>query len=549
MNERIKKIVRKHVLANAVQFGKVNEKAVLGKVLAELPEMRKNINEIRSEIAKIAKDVESLPPEQRKKELDKTGWVKVEKKERTGLPPLPNAEKGKVVTRFPPFPSGALHIGNMKPAVISYEYAKMYNGKFVVRIEDTDPDKIFDGAVELIKKDLEVMGLKYDKFYLCSSHFEKQYSLIRYLLRNGKAYVCTCKAVKKEGKNAVSKKACMHRDNDVELNLELFEKMFALNQGDAVVRLRTDVHDPNPALRDPVLARIKDGVNPLTGKKHKVYPSYNFNSAVEDYISGVTHIFRGAEHAFNTEIQKKIFEALDWKKFPTTINFGFMYIEGEEKVHKRYIREGLRQGKFSGWDDPRLGQYGLIRALIRRGIMPEAIKNMIISFGVNPQTIRFSWDRLYSENRKVIDKTSERYFVVAEPVEIELDKTEKKIVKAPKLPGSEKFRKIQVSKKLFVEKSDFEKFKGKEIRLMHFCNIILGKKATVVADNLDARKIHWVPYDCVDAKVIMPDGREIKAVAEPEISKVNAGQIIQGERFGFMRVDKKKPLVCYFAHK
>jgi glutamyl-tRNA synthetase len=547
-------IIKKHALLNAVEYnGKANPQAVLGKVLAEKPELKKDIATVGKEIAKIVKEINSWPLEKQKKELERFGEIKKPKRvERINvLPPLPNAEMGKVVTRLPPFPSGALHLGNMKAAIVSYEYAKMYKGKFIVRIEDTDPDpeKVKKENVDLIKKDLDAMGLKPDKFYFCSSQFPKQYKYAEQLIKEGKAYVCTCKAVTGvKDKVAVAKEVCEHRCHRIEENLMLFKKMFkGFKEGEAVLRLKTDINDPNPALRDPVLLRIRDGINPTTGKRHKVYPTYNFNCAVEDHDSGVTHILRGTEHATNTEIQKKIYEALGWTDFPTTINFGFLYMPGE-KVHKRFIRDAIKEGKFDGWDDPRLGQYGLIRALIRRGIKPQAIKNMIIEMGVNPQTVHFEWEKLYTENRKIIDPISNRYFFVGEPIEINLDKLLMRTVKAPIFPGKKKYRRIPVTKKIFVDKIDFTQYRGKEVRLMHFCNVVLDKKAKVTGKALkDVPKIHWVSSKNAKVKVIMPDGNEVEGLAEPDVSKVKPDQILQFERIGFVRCDKKD--LFYFAHK
>ena len=546
-------IIKKHALLNAVEYrGKANAQAVLGKIVAEKPELKKDMATLGKETAKIVKEINSWPLEKQKKELEKFGKIeKPEKIEREGLPPLPNAEMGKVVTRLASFPSGALHLGNMKAAVISYEYAKMYKGKFIFRIEDTDPDpeKVKKENVDLIKKDLETMGIKPDVFYFCSSQFPKQYKLAEKLIKEDKAYVCTCKAVLgTKDKMAAAKEECEHRGQTVEENLQLFKKMFkCFKEGEAVLRLKTDINDPNPALRDPVLLRIRDGINPTTGKRHKVYPTYNFNCAIEDHDSGVTHILRATEHTTNTEIQKKIYEALGWKNFPTTINFGFLYVPGE-KIHKRFIRNAIREGKFSGWDDPRLGQYGLVRALLRRGIKPQAIKNMIIEMGVNPQTVHFQWEKLFTENRKIIDPISNRYFFVGEPIEIALDKLPLRTVKAPLFPGKRKYRKIPVTKKVFVDKIDFTNYRGKEVRLMHFCNVILDKKSKVIGKALkDVPKIHWVSSKNVKAKVVMPNGNEVEGLAEPEVEKVKPDQTVQFERIGFARCDKKG--LFYFAHK
>jgi len=549
----MKDLITKHVLLNAIEYnGKASVQAVMGKVVAENPDLKKDMASLGRETARIVKDINSWPLEKQKKELEKFGKIEKPKRiEREGLPPLLNAIMGKVVTRFPPFPSGALHLGNMKPVIISYEYAKMYKGKFIVRFEDTDPDpeKVKKENVDLIKKDLDAMGIKPDKVYFCSSQFPKQYKLAEKLIREGKAYVCTCKAVVgTKDKMAAAKEACEHRNHSIEENLTLFKKMFKdFKEGEAVLRLKTDINDPNPALRDPVLLRIRDGINPTTGKRHKVYPTYNFNCTIEDHDSGVTHILRGTEHATNTEIQKKVYEALGWTNFPTTMNFGFLYMPGE-KIHKRFIRDAIQQGKFDGWDDPRLGKYMLVRALLRRGIKPQAIKNMIIEMGVNPQTVHFQWEKLYTENRKIIDSTSNRYFFVGEPIEITLDKLLMKTVKAPLFPGKRKYRKIPATKKIFVDKIDFTNHRGKEVRLMHFCNVILDVKSKVTGKTLkDVPKIHWVSSKNVKIKMIMPEGNEIQGLAEPEIKKVKPDQIVQFERIGFARCDK--PGLFYFAHK
>ncbi|MBU5575154.1 MAG: glutamate--tRNA ligase [Candidatus Aenigmarchaeota archaeon] len=558
MEDEIKRNILKHALLNAVEFnGKANPNAVLGKVIAENPKLKENIKETIKIINEIVKEINAWDIKKQKEELEKFGKIeKPKKEERKGLPPLPNAIQGKVITRFAPFPSGALHIGNVKAAVTSYEYAKMYNGRFIVRIEDTDPDpeKVNKENIELIKLDLEALGIKPDLFYFNSEHFQRYYEIAEELIKNGKAYVCTCstRGKKKEEKIAILKVECDCRKNTIEKNFELYKKMFTeFNEGDAVLRLKTNINDPNPALRDPALLRIKNGKHPITGKEYRVYPLYNFSCAIEDHDTKVTHVLRAVEHTTNTLIQKKIFEALNWNNFPYVINFGFLYVE-ESKVHKRFIRDGIAKGIFSGWDDPKLGQYGLVRALIRRGIMPEAIKNMIIEMGITPQTVHFTWDKLYTENRKIIDPISERYFGVINKKKIILDKLLTKEVKAKKHPSKEEFRIIPLEKEIFIEEEDFEKNKGKEVRLMHFCNIILPKRGNKVKvsgiELKDIPKIHWVPEKySKEVKLIMPDGTEKIILVEPEVEKVKPGQIIQFERVGFAKCDKEN--IFYFAHK
>jgi glutamyl-tRNA synthetase len=186
--------------------------------------------------------------------------------------------------------------------------------------------------------------------------------------------------------------------------------------------------------------------------------------------------------------------------------------------------------------------------LRKRGIVKETYYNLAKKLGLNPTSAKIQWHMIAAENRKIIDPISQRYFFVGEPIEITLDKLIAKTVKAPLFPRKRKFRKIPVTKKVFVDKIDFTNYRGKEIRLMHFCNIILNGKAKVTGKALkDIPKIHWVSSKNVKIKVIMPDANEVEGLAEPDISQVKLNQTVQFERIGFARCDKKG--LYYFAHK
>jgi len=159
---------------------------------------------------------------------------------------------------------------------------------------------------------------------------------------------------------------------------------------------------------------------------------------------------------------------------------------------------------------------------------------MIIEMGVNAQTVHFQWEKLYTENRKIIDPISNRYFLVGDPVEITLDKLLVKTVKAPLLPGKRKYRKIPVTKKIFVEKIDFVQNRGKEVRLMHFCNIILDNEAKVMDKALkDVPKIHWVSSKNFKVRVIMPDGKEVDGLAEPGVAVQQGNRVQRHQLFCF----------------
>ncbi len=101
---------------------------------------------------------------------------------------LPNAEMGKVVTRFPPEPSGYLHIGHVKAAMLNYHYAKYYKGKMILRFDDTNPEKEKDEYVENIKKDLASLEIVPDCTTHTSDYFEQILNYMTEMIKKGDAY-------------------------------------------------------------------------------------------------------------------------------------------------------------------------------------------------------------------------------------------------------------------------------------------------------------------------------------------------------------------------
>ena len=137
MDDDLKKEIRKIALQNAVEHdGKTKDKVVLSKSLGTIPELKNNVKDAIPEIASIVSQINGMSIEEQKTEIQdnfpKILNVKENvKEERVGLPPLDDAENGKVVTRFTPAPNGYPHIGHAKAAIISEEYTKMYGGKIV----------------------------------------------------------------------------------------------------------------------------------------------------------------------------------------------------------------------------------------------------------------------------------------------------------------------------------------------------------------------------------------------------------------------------------
>ena len=140
----MKEKIKYFALENAIKFnGKANPGAIVGKILALDPELKKEMGTLCKEIAMTVKDVNSLSLDDQKKEFESFDKIdKPKREERKGLPDLPDAVQGKVVTRIPPEPSKYNHIGHALSFLINYMYAVKYEGKCLLKFEDTNPEKV-----------------------------------------------------------------------------------------------------------------------------------------------------------------------------------------------------------------------------------------------------------------------------------------------------------------------------------------------------------------------------------------------------------------------
>ena len=585
----IENTIRKHALINAILHdGKADEKAVFKKLLGEIPELKTLIRdkEKRSKILdmvnSIISEVNSMTRDDQIELLSKKYGINLEdiieeksKKTREGLPPLPRVnEVKKVVTRFAPAPSGALHLGQiLRAAFLSYFYAKMYSGKFILRLEDTDPKRIKKIYYKWIIEDLKSVGITWDELVYESDHFDVYYELTRKLFEKGLAYVCTCSS-EEFRKYREERKACPHRDTLD--RVEDWEAMLSgkYREGEAVVRLKTDMNHPNPALRDPPLLRIIDSVpHPRTGYKYRVYPLYNYACAIEDHLSGVTYVIRGKEHETNEAVQKEIYKVFGWTP-PITIQYGMLRLP-EIKMHKRHIRNALREGTLSGWDDITLPT---IKALIKRGIHPKALEKMALHVGMTKSDVTVSLETLYAFNRQILSPIARRVSFVETPFKLKIINVPKRSiqVKMPWIPENEKagfryYKLDTVQEKdtnvlyAYLSRTDQDLLKqamrNKEpIRLKELMNIVIEKidseSSEIVARfhsfELIPRinKLHWVPYDPlnISSKVIMPDGKIKLGLVEYHAQELEEGDLVQMERFGFGRVDRNEGELIIFTY-
>ncbi len=553
---KLKELVFRYALQNAVFYnGKASAPAVLGKVMSQHPEARSDIGEARKLVDSAVKEVNLLSPVEQKRKLESIAPELLEKQEKRqeGLPALDGVEEGKIVTRFAPSPTGPLSIGQFMRAVfLSHYYAKKYGGKFILRIEDTDAKKIEPSAYEWLKEDMKRMGTKWDSLVLQSDRLTVYYKYAKEIIAKGKAYVCTCHTERFQNLK-LSKSDCPCRANAKDKNEELWVSLVSgdMDDGAAVLRLKTSMSDPNPVLRDPPLVRINKTPHPLKGAKFSAWPLYNFSCAIDDHELGVTHVFRGKEHEHNTAVQKAISDIFGWS-FPNVINFGMIRFPGGA-IHTRDIREMLAKGEVSGWDDPRLPT---IRSLHRRGFRPDAIKNLAVQCGLSKNDIELSWENLDGQNRKLIDPVANRYMAVVEPVRLRPEGVPEKreVFEAlhPDFPERGK-KKIPVDpKNIYISKEDYEKFRGNVIRLKGLCNISLVNKPKCIGDEVvrEMQKIQWVSEPNVKVRLVTKDGA-LEGIGEPEMAKLRPNALVQLERIGFCRVDSNngKEVVVYFAHK
>jgi glutamyl-tRNA synthetase len=525
LSRRVRDIAYKHAIINAVKHGgKADLKAVVSKIVAELPEIRKNIREYIEVIKITVEEVNRLPIEEQLK-IAKENWPELleEKREEREkeLPPLKGAIQGKVVTRLAPNPDFPLHLGNARPALLSYWYAKIYSGKMILRFEDTDPrtKAPYPEAYSLIKEDLKWLGVTWDEEYIQSLRIPLFYSIAKDLIKRRGAYVDLCdtksiRALRARGK------ACPHRELPVEKHLEEFDKMLEghYGEGEAVLRVKTDLSHPDVSVRDWIAMRIIDTSktpHPVVGDKYIVWPTYNFAAGVDDHLMGVTHILRAREHLTNTVKQKYLYDHMEWA-YPETVHFGRLSLEGlvlsKSKMRKLVLEEGIKS-----LSDPRLGT---IQALRRRGIVRDTIWKLIKDVGVKSTDAKISLVNLYALNRSIIDPIANRYMAVEDPITIKLSGFSEELeASIPIHPsrGELYTYKVKPGDIILIPRQDLQAAKSGVFRLMGMGNFEISCVDTWNETPVYVAKLHSLSYE------------ETRKLGAPIIQWVLLRESIRGE--------------------
>ncbi len=550
-------IIRKHVLKNAFEYGKANPGSVVGKVIGEYPDAK---SDMKTTMAKINSEVASIN-KLSKAEIEKemSGFEYAKKEEESKGITVPDAVDGAVIVRYPPEPNGWPHIGHAKAFCLSSEIAKTYHGKIILRWDDTNPEAEKPEFLVAIRDGIKWLGLGWDEEVYCSDYIPQMYKLCQKLLAQGDAYVCSCPQ-EEIAKSRERMERCAHGSATSQENLDSWKRMLEgkLSEGEATVRLTGDMESQNTVMRDPTIFRIITTPHYRQGKKYRVWPTYDFQGAVMDSILGITHPIRSKEYELRDEAYIFLLEKLKLR-VPRMITISRLAIKNAP-ISKRLLRPFVESGKLMGWNDPRLPT---LAGLERRGILPDAIRAFVLSFGISKVESEPTWEALLAQNRKLLDPISQHYFFVAEPAHLEVKGLESKTIQLKKHPKKDMgMRSIDADSMLLIAGSDAKQLKSGEVfRLKDLCNVKLGVRGDrpngfsgeVLNDEMVEKKIQWVSEkSSIDCEVLVPkdllDGSGhfddksleiIKGRCERSCIDLEQGTIIQFERFGYCRLDKK----------
>src|SRR5438552_1436359 len=367
-----------------------------------------------------------------------------------------------IVTRFPPEPNGYLHVGHAKSIALNFGIAEEFGGRCHLRFDDTNPTKEEREYIDAIERDVRWLGYDWGKhLYHASDYFEQLYEWAEVLIRAGKAYVddqtpeqmrVNRGTLTEPGKNSP------FRDRSVEENFDLFRRMRSgeFPNGARVLRAKIDMAAGNINLRDPTLYRILNAPHPRTGTKWHIYPSYDFAHGQSDAIEGITHSICTLEFEDHRPLYDWLLENLPVPARPRQYEFARLNLNFTV-LSKRFLTELVRQGRVSGWDDPRMPT---LAALRRRGVPPAAIRDFVRSVGVARASSVVDVAMFEHAIRECLNKTSQRRMAVLRPLKLVIDNypvgfiEELAAVNNPEDPASG-MRRIPFGRELYVEAEDF----------------------------------------------------------------------------------------------
>jgi len=497
---------------------------------------------------------------------------------------LPGAESGKVVTRFPPEPSGYLHIGHVKAAMLNNTFARMYHGKMILRYDDTNPNKEKVEFEESILEDLIRIGVHPDHVSHTSDFFPQIQQLAEMLIREGNAYMddTTQEEMQKQRMDGIES---ANRNKSVEENLQLWNEMInATKEGKRwCMRAKIDMSALNKALRDPVCYRCNDHTpHPKTGTTFKAYPTYDFACPIVDSLEGVTHALRDRQfHDRNAQFEWFI----NAMRLRSVVTWGFSRLNLKQcLLSKRKIQWFVDTGRVSGWDDPRVPT---IRGILRRGMTVAALRKFVLNQGASKSLNLMSWDSLWTFNKRVLDPIVPRFTALSTEkplctLHVQNQQSQEYLTRPRHQKNPELGTKpVLIGSRVSIEQEDAAQLKvGQKITLMGWGNAfvrdVTQKPSGEVSDASiemvledkdfkDTPKLTWLAVDeqgdnSVAVELLTLDHLITKdkledednfetfvnentlvkspAVADLNVRSLNRGDAIQFERKGYYIVDK-----------
>jgi glutamyl-tRNA synthetase len=571
LRQRIEEAAETNALLNAVKHdSEAQVGAIMGPLMGENPDFREHGDEIPGIIAPVVERVNGMSSTERRDRIAELAPERLDEIEAEDegedhpLPDLPNATEGEVRMRVAPNPNGPWHIGHARMAAVIGTYKQRYDGEFVCRFDDTDPEtKRPDlDAYDQILDAIAYLGFEPDDVYKASDRVDIYYDHARELIDLGGAYTCSCPQgefsdLKNDGE------ACPHREKDAETVHEEFEAMVEgeYESGEMVLRVRTDITHKNPALRDFVAFRMIDTPHPREdAAEYRCWPMLDFQSGVDDHLLGITHIIRGIDLQDSAKRQGFVYDYFGWE-YPEVVHWGHVQVaEYDVSMSTSTISELIGEGELDGWDDPRAPTVASLR---RRGIRGEALVDAMVELGTSTSNVDLAMSSVYANNRDLIDDDTDRAFFVRDDDEFG-GLVERNIVGGPDAgepplhPDHEDRgrREISVTSGVLVEGDDLPAH-GERVWLKGYGCVrhtddsfeYVGEDITAVREE-GVDVVHWAPADGPKLRLRTMDG-DVTGVAEPGLLDYDSDAMVQFERIGFARVDSVAPdgeSVAYFAH-
>ncbi|KAF2116799.1 putative Glutamyl-tRNA synthetase, cytoplasmic [Lophiotrema nucula] len=318
---------------------------------------------------------------------------------------------GPMVTRFPPEPSGYLHIGHAKAALLNDYFAhKSAGGTLICRFDDTNPSKEKMEFQEAILQDLKLMDIIPDKITYSSDYFQEMYEYALQLIQHGKAFADDSELGKgdEDRKNRLPSK---RRDLGIGETLARFAEMKTGSEDGQrwCLRARIAYDSPNGTLRDPVLFRCNLIPHHRTGTQWTIYPTYDFCAPILDSIEGVTLALRTNEYRDRNAQYDWMQDALKLRKVAIWDFSRMNFVR--TVLSKRKLTKIVNEGKVWGWDDPRMPT---IRGILRRGMTVPALREFILKQGPSRNVLNLEWGAFWAVNKKYIDPVAPRYTAIAQ---------------------------------------------------------------------------------------------------------------------------------------